>query len=115
MEVHSNDYRCSHITENDEKIFHTDMLKPYYGTREMAERAALLDKNIHVVTAVSAYCGDPWAPLGCEFLLHYEDGSDLWLKYKDDTSLKYCRAFQDFCKRGKKTTQPRQQDPDTWI
>ena len=58
-----------------------DMLKPYYGTRAMAERAALLDKNMHVVKAVSAYCGDPRAPLGCEFLLHYEDGSDLWLKY----------------------------------
>ena len=52
---------------------------------------------MHVVIAVSAYCGDPWAPLGCEFLLHYEDGSELWLRYKDDTSLKYCEAFKDYC------------------
>ena len=33
LEVHSNDYKCRHITENDEKVFHVDMLKPYYGTR----------------------------------------------------------------------------------
>jgi hypothetical protein len=85
------------VTERNEKVFHVDMLKPYYGTMAMAERAALLDKDMHVVVAVSAYCGDPWAPLGCEFLLHYEDGSDLWLKYKDDTSLKYCQAFKDYC------------------
>ena len=91
LKVNSNDYTCVHVTERNEKVFHVDMLKPYYGTMAMAERAALLDKDMHVVVAVSAYCGDPWAPLGCEFLLHYEDGSDLWLKYKDDTSLKYCR------------------------
>ena len=97
LKVNSNDYTCVHVTERNEKVFHVDMLKPYYGTMAMAERAALLDKDMHVVVAVSAYCGDPWAPLGCEFLLHYEDGSDLWLKYKDDTSLKYCQAFKDYC------------------
>ena len=67
LEVHANDYKCVHITEKEEKVFHVDMLKPYFGTRAMAERAALLDKNMHVVIAVSAYCGDPWVPLAENF------------------------------------------------
>ena len=54
LKVHSNDYRCVHITENGKKTFHVSMLKPYYGTRAMAQRAALLDKNMHVVVAISA-------------------------------------------------------------
>ena len=97
LAVHANDYTCKHITENNEQVFHTDMLKPYFGTREMAERVALLDSDTHFVLAVSAYCGDPWKPMTCEFRLHYEDGSDLWLKYKDDKNLRYCKAFQVYC------------------
>ena len=49
LKVNSNDYTCVHVTERNEKVFHVDMLKPYYGTMAMAERAALLDKDTHPV------------------------------------------------------------------
>jgi len=93
--VHSNDYTCRHITDGTVDTFHTSMLKPYFGTREMAKRAALLDHDQYFVSAVTQYIGDPVIRTSMEFLVTYADGDESWQLYSADLS--HVEAFQTFC------------------
>ena len=95
LKVRKNDYVCEHVVSHEESEFHVSMIKPYFGTLEMAKRVALLDRDQHVVTAVTAYTGDPFERTTCDFYVHYANGDDLWIGWSRD--LAACEAFQLFC------------------
>ena len=94
--VHKNDYTCRHVTEGTVHKLHVSMLKPYFGTRTMARRAALLDYDQYVVTRVEHYTGDPSARTSMEFFIHFSDGDKHWQTY--NTELLHCEAFDEYCK-----------------
>lgn len=93
--VHANDYTCRHITDGTVDSFHVTMLKPYFGTRAMAKRAALLDHDQYVVSKVTQYIGDPVVRTSMEFFVVYADGDESWQVYSPD--LAGADAFKDFC------------------
>jgi exonuclease III len=93
--VHQNDYTCRHITDGTVHEFPVDALKPYFGTRTMAKRAALLDHDQYFVTRVSHYVGDPSARTSMEFYLNYSDGDEQWKLF--DRGLIHCEAFILYC------------------
>jgi hypothetical protein len=94
--VHKNDYTCRHITEGTVHKFSVDMIKPYFGTKTMAKRAALLDFDQYVVTAVLHYTGDPSVRTSLEFFIRFSDGDEHWQVY--DRDLLHCEAFDDYCR-----------------
>ena len=93
--VQSNDYDCRHITDGTVDRFHVSAIKPYFGTLEMAKRAAMLDHDQYVVTKVSQYIGDPVKRNSMEFLMTYADGDEQWNVFYHE--LTYVEAFRDYC------------------
>jgi hypothetical protein len=93
--VHSNDYSCRHVTHGLVCGFHVDMLKPYFGTLDMAKQAALLNYDQFVVTAVKHYVGDPMDRKTLEFCVQYADGDTMWKGYNRD--LFDCEGYKLFC------------------
>ena len=59
LKANSNDYTVKHVTQGIQGEFYVSMLKPYFGTLEMAKRAALLDYEQFVVEKILHYTGDP--------------------------------------------------------
>ena len=55
IKVHSNDYVVEHVTQGIREEFHVSMLKPYFGTMNMAIKAALLDHNQFIVNKILHY------------------------------------------------------------
>jgi hypothetical protein len=94
--VEKNDYDCRHITDGTVDRFHVSALKPYFGTKLMAKRAALLDHDQYFVTKVSQYIGDPVKRTGMEFLMTYADGTEQWNVFYHE--LTFVEAFRDYCK-----------------
>ena len=76
LKVNSNDYTVKHVTQGIQAEFHVSMLKPYFGTLEMAKRAALLDYEQFVVEKILYYTGDPGIRTSLEFYVRYSDGDE---------------------------------------
>jgi hypothetical protein len=72
------------------------MLKPYFGTLEMAKRAALLDYEQFLVEKILYYTGDPSIRTSLEFYVRYSDGDEHWVSYSKD--LFDCEQYELFCK-----------------
>ena len=72
------------------------MLKPYFGTMEMAVKAALLDHDQFVVNKILHYTGDPSMRDTLEFYVQYADGDERWMSYSKD--LFDCEAYEVYCK-----------------
>jgi hypothetical protein len=71
------------------------MLKPYFGIRAMAKRAALLDHDQYEVSKITHYIGHPGVRTSMEFLMTYADGDERWMLFSQD--LACVDAFKDFC------------------
>jgi exodeoxyribonuclease III len=95
LSVNQNDYKCEHLNHKEVATFHVDMLKPFWGTEEDAQRTAMLDKDQYGVTKVSHYTGDPRMRDTCDFYFHYEDGDERWQAWRPE--LKTCQPFISYC------------------
>ena len=96
IKAHRNDYVVEHVTQGIRAEFHVSMLKPYFGTMEMAVKAALLDHDQFVVNKILYYTGDPSMRDTLEFYVQYADGDERWMSYSKD--LFDCEAYEAYCK-----------------
>jgi len=92
----SNVYTVKHVTQGFYDQFDVTQIKPYFGTKAMAKRAALLDFNQYVVKVIHHYTGDYKNRQTMEFYVEYADGDIRWQVWSQD--LFTCQAYVDFCK-----------------
>jgi hypothetical protein len=95
MHVNANDYTCEHVIQHTRNVFHVAMLKPYFGSMDMAKRAAMLDFDQFEVVAILHYVGEPRDRKTLEFQVQYADGDILWKGW--DRDLFECEAYKVFC------------------
>lgn len=91
-----NDVECRHLTQGSISVFHVDVLKPFFGTRDEAFRIAQLDFDQFVVTSITAYRGDPLTRTTMSFEVHYADGSVHWVTWSKD--IFDTIAYEDYCR-----------------
>jgi len=93
--VYKADVTCSHLVTGKEKVFHMEHLKPYFGERKDAYKAALADDDQFVVENILDYRGDSMKRSQMEFLVLFEDGDELWILFNQD--LAASAPFREFC------------------
>jgi hypothetical protein len=96
VNINSNVYTVKHVTQGFVEQFDVTQIKPYFGTKAMAKRAALLDYNQYVVKKIHHYTGDYSNRQTVEFYVEYADGDIRWQTWSQD--LFTCQAYVDFCK-----------------
>jgi hypothetical protein len=94
--VNVNDYTCEHIIQGTRGCFHVSMIKPYFGSEDMARKAALLDFDQYETVAIHNYVGEPTSRRTLEFQVEYADGDILWKTWDED--LFNCEAYLTFCR-----------------
>jgi len=92
-----NDVQCRHLCMKTVHTFHVERLKPFFGSREDAERVALLDHDQYEVQEILFYRGDPLVRTTMEFFIRFTDGDQRWVTWNKDLfdSVPYemfCRA-----------------------
>ena len=97
LSTYKADVTCVHIVMRFEIVLHMSSLKPFFGTKEEAYRVAMLDYDQYEITEVLAYRGDPEKRTTMDFLVHFSDGSKIWLPYTTD--LASAVFFQQYCQR----------------
>jgi len=99
LEQHKNDVTCKHLATHTTKIFHTDDIHIFIGTRETAMEAALRDFDQHVVLRIITFKGDPYKRTTTSFQVEFADGDVIWKNY--DKDLADTIQFEDFCRSHK--------------
>ena len=69
-------------------------LQLFIGSRESAIKLARLDDDQFIIDRILGYTGDPEKRSSMQFLVCYEDGEELFVKYSLDISS--TKAFEDF-------------------
>ena len=57
LDQHKNDVTCKHLATHTTKIFHTDHIHIFIGTKEAAMEAALRDFDQHVIHRIITFTG----------------------------------------------------------
>ena len=96
LDQHKNDVTCKHLATHTTKIFHTDHIHIFIGTKEAAMEAALRDFDQHVIHRIIAFTGDPYKRTTTSFQVEFADGDILWKPY--DKDLADTIQFEDFCR-----------------
>ncbi len=95
MHVNGNSYEVKHVTQGIVERFDVTQLKPYFGTREMAKKVALLDYDQYYVVKIHHYTGDVYNRTRMEFFIEFADGDQRWQYWSTD--LFECEAYTYFC------------------
>jgi len=96
LDQHKNDVTCKHLATHTTKIFHTDHIHIFIGTKEDAMEAALRDFDQHVIHRIITFKGDPYKRTTTSFQVEFADGDILWKQY--DKDLADTIQFEDFCR-----------------
>ena len=91
-----NDVSCRHIVQGSVATFHVSQLKIFHGTLQEALSLAKVDCDQFTITKFLSYRGDPLVRTTMEFLILFEDGSEVWLPWSDDIFSTV--AFEDYCR-----------------
>ena len=91
-----NDVSCRHIVQGSVYTFHVTQLKIFHGTKSEAIELAKIDCDQYTISRFLAYRGDPLVRTTMEFLILFEDGSEVWLPWSDDISSTI--PFEDYCR-----------------
>jgi hypothetical protein len=94
--VYKSDITCSHIVTGKSRVLHMENIKPYFGSKEDAYKAALVDDDQHVIDAILDYSGDTEKRSEMEFLVLFEDQEKVWIQYNMD--LCSSMPFEVFCR-----------------
>jgi hypothetical protein len=90
-----NDVKVRNLITDAVNIYHSDRLKPFYGTREQAKEAALRDAEQYYIEKFLAYRGDPQVRTTIEFYVEFVDGSKHWKVWSKD--LFDTIQYENFC------------------
>ena len=89
------DISCKHIVTGKIKVVHMENLKPFFGSKEDAYRAALTDNDQYVIRSIHTYKGDPESRTGMSFKVEFEDGAIVWIPFNQDLATSV--PFEKFC------------------
>lgn len=78
-------------------VFHSERLKPFYGTAEEAYQAALRDNEQYEIDHFIAYRGDPMIRRSMEFYILFTDGCYHWKGWSPD--LFDTIQYEDYCRK----------------
>jgi hypothetical protein len=90
-----NDVTCRHLSDKVVKIFHVERLKLFAGSKENAEKAAMLDSDQYIIDQFLGYKGVHTKRLTLEFKIRFLDGDERWLPWSKDITETV--QFQHFC------------------
>jgi hypothetical protein len=79
-----NDVSARHVNLGITRSFFVEDLKIFHGTKEEAQRMAILDQEQYEINVFKAYRGDPHTRTTMEFLVAFQDGSEVWLPWSED-------------------------------
>jgi hypothetical protein len=79
-----NDVSARHVNLGITKGFFVEDLKIFHGTKQEAQRMAILDQDQYEIETFRAYRGDPHTRTTMEFLVVFKDGSEVWLPWSED-------------------------------
>ena len=91
-----NDVQCRHLCVKTVHTFHVERLKMFFGSREEAERVALLDHDQYQVDTIMYYRGNPAIRTTMEFFIRFADGDERWVTWNKD--LFDSVPYEDFCR-----------------
>lgn len=97
LSQYKNDVECKHLCMRNIEVFHVERLKLYSGTREEAERIALLDYDQYEVETILKYRGNPEIRTTMEFFIKYKDGEERWVTWSYD--LFNSIPYEEFCRK----------------
>jgi hypothetical protein len=92
-----NNVTVEHVAQRSKRVVETPTVKRFIGTDEQAFQAALHDEDQYKVTSISHYRGEPSHRSTMEYLVHFEDGSQVWRRHEPD--IISTEAFQEFVYR----------------
>jgi len=95
IQSRKDEVQCRHLSTHIVEWLKLDRLKPFFGDKASAERAAMLDADEYVVTEVRYFIGDPVIRTSLEFEVHYADGDWQWRTWSRE--LAKTKAFEEFC------------------
>ena len=91
-----NDVSCRHLVQGSVHTFHVTDIKIFHGTREEATKLAMVDFSQYVVKSILGWRGDPATRTTMEFLVEFEDGSQVWKTWDKDITDTVC--FEEYCR-----------------
>jgi hypothetical protein len=94
--VYKADVTVKHLVNHVVKVHHMDDIKPFFGPREDAMKAALVDNDQFVVKEFLEYKGDPERRTSMEFLVKFEDDDEVWIPWNRDVI--QSQQFESFCR-----------------
>ena len=78
-------------------VFHSERLKPFYGTPAEAYDSALRDSEQYEIDHFIAYRGDPMIRTSMEFYILFSDGCYHWKGFSSD--LFDTTQYEDYCRK----------------
>jgi hypothetical protein len=94
--VHKADLTCYHLVTGKKRVLHMDNVKPYFGSKEDAYRAAQVDDDQYVINRIIDYMGETIKRSKMEFLVLFEDEDCVWIAYNRD--LASSAPFETYCR-----------------
>ena len=92
-----NDVTARHIVLGHVQTMFVGRLKLFYGTKDQAYQAALLDKDQFVIKNIMGHRGDPLLRSTMSFHIEFADGTQIWLPWSRD--LFESIPYEEYCRR----------------
>ena len=77
-----NDIVAKHLHRNESVVLQSEQVKPFFGTRDEASDAALLDRDERKFDCIINWKGDPQRRTHCDFRVKWTDGTYSWEQWK---------------------------------
>jgi hypothetical protein len=97
LSQYKNDVQCKHLCMKNISTFHVERLKLYTGTRDSAEKLALLDYDQYEVDEILYYRGNVDMRSNMEFCVRFKDGEERWVTWSQD--LFNSVPYETFCRK----------------
>lgn len=92
-----NDVTVRNLITDAISVYHTNRVKPFYGTKEQAHEAALRDADQYLIDKFLAYRGDPLVRTSVQFYILFADGFKHWKPWSKD--LYDTIQYEEYCSR----------------
>lgn len=100
---HKNDVTCRHVNLGFIVDLDSMRLKRFLGTKEEAEKIAMIDQNQFLLDKILGYRGDINRRRTIEFLVRFADGTKVWKTLNKDITDTI--VFEDYCRLNTELTQ----------